>query len=141
MKQIEWYIVVSNQQENKDIVLTRNEITYPQNISIAKKSNKSWLYSKFTSIHKFIECYTTCNMKERRFYAILTHKTRYLHLDIDYKLNTKLSLNEHKLLVSTIKKSLNKFVAIYGRQFGVKYKCIIWIFWTALDCIMIKNIL
>ena len=131
MQHIEWYPFFNNQNQDIDMVLTRKETIYPQNVLIAQKKNNCWIYAKFVTMDQFIEHYKDCDIKERTFYAILTDKTRYLYLDIDYKLSSYLSLTEHELLISTIQKYLNKFVAIYGNKFGIKYKNSKWIIWDA----------
>ena len=129
MNNIKWYPFYNNPQKKKEFVLIRNETIYPHNVLIAKKTKKTWLYTKFTSLNKFIKYFANCNLKDKKLYAILTSKTRYLYLDIDYKLDQKLSLIDHELLISTIEQHLKKFITIYGRQFGIKYQscnCMIW---------------
>ena len=136
MHKITWYPFFNNQQKNEELVLIKNETIYPENILIAKKTSTSWQYTKFGSIQKFMTYYTKCNIENKTFYSVLTNKTRYLYLDIDYKLETKLLIKDHKLLISTIKHHLNKFVVIYGRQFGIKHKQCNWIIWdgSRLHC-------
>ena len=131
MQQIEWYPFFNNQKQDIDIVLSRNETIYPQNVLIAQKNNNCWKYAKFVTMDQFIEHYKHCDIEKRTFYAILTDNTRYVYLDIDYKLSSNLSLTKHELLISTIQKYLNKFVAIYGNKFGIKYKNSKWIIWDA----------
>ena len=113
------------------MVLTRKETIYPQNVLIAQKKDNCWIYAKFVTMDQFIKHYENCEITKRSFYAILTEESRYLYLDIDYKLSSYLSLTKHTLLISTIQKYLNKFVAIYGNKFGIKYKNSKWIIWDA----------
>ena len=126
-----WYDFFNNPTQPIYKVLTYDQTIFPNNIIIAKKNPTHWQYTKFISLKHFINFFVNTNSAQRTFYVILTHQSRYLYLDIDYKLKNTMSIKIHKQLISNLTNSLNKFTKTYGYKFGVKYYQSSWIIWDA----------
>ena len=128
---LKWYKFFNNKTEQKHNVLIKDQTFYPENIIIAKKLKNIWLYAKFVSIKQFIDYFLLTPIQNQTFYTILTHSTRYLYLDIDYKLTCKLSIKHHDILINQIMNCLQKFTKTYGYKFGIKYRQSKWWIWNA----------
>ena len=126
---LKWYNFFNNKSQQKQKVLIKDQIIYPQNIIIAKKNKTIWLYAKFISLKQFINYFLKTKKQDQTFYVILTHPTRYLYLDIDYKLSSKISIKKHNLSINDIIFYLQKFTRIYGYQFGINYYQSKWLIW------------
>ena len=126
-----WYDFFNNPRQPIYKVLIHDQSIFPGNVIIAKKNGTHWSYTKFISLQHFINFFNNTIISQRTFYVILTEHSRYLYLDIDFKLNHKMSIQQHDQLICKLTHCLNKFTRIYGYKFGVKYYQTSWLIWDA----------
>ena len=137
IKPVTWYIFFNNNNHfddnklNPKSILLNCETIYPNNIIIAKKQKNNWNFAKFISLKHFITYFDKCLDNYKTFYAVLTHETRYLYLDIDYYLLKKLSIGDKNELIQKITNILQTFVNCHGYEFGIRQCNLDFLVWDA----------
>lgn len=126
-----WYSYFNNESAQSQDVLLCNITVYRKTILVATMQNNITKFTKFNSINAFYEYYNQSTLQHRTFYAVLTHNTRYLYLDVDYKLSDSLSRMQHSNMIEKITSLLSDFIIKYGQKFNVYNRKCNWIIWTA----------
>lgn len=108
-----------NQCLNKTAL--KQQTIYKNNLLIARKINNSsykWQFTKFINMDHFITFFNRCTKHQKLFYIIFTTTSRYLYLDIDYKINDSLSKSNKQDMIQTIFKQMH----IFYKRYGYKWK-------------------
>ena len=126
-----WYTYYNNCNDKLNSLLS-NTTLYDKSVLIATKdvNHANFMFTKFVSIEQFYQYYCNTTFDNHMFYAILTTTQRFLYLDIDYKLESKLDKYEIRTLSKNIYDCLIKFVHTYGNQFEFKNNNNDWLIWN-----------
>ena len=130
-----WYAYYNNIAESKCNVLTKSEYILHCNLIIARRiSCKIFQFARLNDIDEFINLHNNTPIENRTYYAVLTKSSRYLYLDIDYKLNKPLNNKQKCLLIGKIRNVLNTFNNYHYMKFGIKKAKNKWLIWDATRC-------